>query len=255
MSNTDRVDKEMFDKGGHYLGKPADIHDKLIHRRIALTKAVPDFVGKDLDLVEIGCGNGATLILMADAMKSCLGLDINNDHEAEFDTLKAQYKASNCRFEVCDVEREEIGQQFDRMISFEVIEHLQDDAHVSRYYELLKPGGLAVFSVPNKWWIFETHGAKLPLLPWNRVPFFSWLPKSIHERYANARIYTKTRILDLLKTAQFEIVDSQYITAPLDVLKDGAVKRFFTQNIFKNDTTRTPILSTSIFVVVRKPLS
>jgi hypothetical protein len=81
------------------------------------------------------------------------------------------------------------------------------------------------------------------------------LPKSIHERYANARIYTKTRILDLLKAAQFEIVDSQYITAPLDVLKDGAVKRFFTQNIFKNDTTRAPILSTSIFVVVRKPLS
>lgn len=255
MSNTDRVDKEMFDEGGHYLGKPADIQDKLIHRRIALTKAVENFTGKDLDLIEIGCGNGATIILLADTMQSCLGLDINDDHLGEFKQLKSTYKADNCSFEVFDVEKQSMQRQFDRMISFEVIEHLQDDSNVRHYYDLLKPGGIAVFSVPNKWWIFETHGAKLPLLPWNRVPFFSWLPKAIHERYANARIYTKKRILNLLENAGFEIQDCQYITAPLDVLKDSAFKRFFTNTIFKNDTTGNPVLSTSIFVVARKPIS
>ena len=30
---------------------------------------------------------------------------------------------------------------------------------------VLKPGGRFIISVPNKWWIFETHGADLPLLP------------------------------------------------------------------------------------------
>jgi 2-polyprenyl-3-methyl-5-hydroxy-6-metoxy-1,4-benzoquinol methylase len=253
MSNTDRVDKEMFNEGGHYLGKPADISDRLIHRRIALTCAVENFTGKDYDLVEIGCGNGATIILLADKMKSCLGLDINNDHEEEFNQLRTQYKADNCVYKVCDVEKEEPLRQFDRMISFEVIEHLQDDRNVKAYYDMLKPGGLAVFSVPNKWWIFETHGASLPLLPWNRVPFFSWLPRPIHERYANARIYTRKRILNLLETTGFEIMESQYITAPLDVLKEGSVKRFFTKNVFKNDTTGVPFLSTSIFIAVRKP--
>lgn len=252
MANTERVDKKMFDTEGHYLGKPADINDKLIHRRVAVTAQVEGFLGKDLDLVEIGCGNGATIILLADKMKSCLGLDINNDHEDEFNRLKEQYKADNCSFQVCDVEKEDIGRKFDRMISFEVIEHLQDDKNVTAYFDMLKPGGLAVFSVPNKWWIFETHGAKLPLLPWNRVPFFSWLPRPIHERYANARIYTRQRICNLLEGAGFKILDTQYITAPLDVLKEGAVKTFFTNNVFKNDTTSNPFLSTAIFVVAQK---
>jgi len=252
MANTDRVDKTMFNDDGHYFGKPADFSDKLTHRRVAVTCEVENFVGKDLDLVEIGCGNGATMILLADKMKSCLGLDINNDHEGEFEQLRTEHGAENCTFQVCDVEKEKMDRQFDRMISFEVIEHLQDDKNVKEYYNMLKPGGLAVFSVPNKWWLFETHGADLPLLPWNRVPFFSWLPRPIHERYAHARIYTRKRIVNLLKTAGFEILDTKYITAPLDVLKDGAVKSFFTNNVFKNDTTTNPFLSTAIFVVARK---
>ncbi len=60
--------------------------------------------------------------------------------------------------------------------------------------KLLKDGGLAAISVPNKWWIFETHGARLPLLPWNQGPVLFLASELIHERFANARIYTKKRI-------------------------------------------------------------
>jgi len=252
MANTDRVDKELFVEG-HYLGKPADLSDKLTQRRVNITLQVPNFAGKEYDMVEIGCGNGATSVLLADKMKSCLAVDINNDHEDQFKAFKEKYKADNCSFQVCDIEQESLGRQFDRLISFEVIEHLREDKNVSAYFDLLKPGGIAVISVPNKWWIFETHGADLPLLPWNRVPFFSWLPRPIHERYANARIYTQKRITNLMESAGFQILDTQYITAPLDVLKESAFKSFFTTYIFKNDTTKNPFLSTSIFVVAQKP--
>lgn len=185
-------------------------------------------------------------------MKYCLGVEIESTHLAEFEKYKKEQQISNCDCIIRDIENEPLEKQFDRIISFEVIEHLKDDKSVSRYYDSLKAGGLIAITVPNKWWIFETHGAKLPLLPWNRVPFFSWLPRAIHERFANARIYTKKRITRLMKNAGFEILDIAYITAPMDVLKEGKLKHWLLKNIFRTETTKNPMLSTSIFLVARK---
>ena len=59
----------------------------------------------------------------------------------------------------------------DVLTSFTVLEHVHDEREtLAEFRRLLNPGGRLVLTVPNKWWIFETHGADLPLLPWNRVP-------------------------------------------------------------------------------------
>ena len=247
------VDKNLFE-GEHYLGRPADATDKIISRRVELVKQIPGFCNKELSLLEIGCGNGATLLLMSDEMKECYGVDIF-DHTAEFEKQKGLKGITNCRIELKNIEEEDLDGKYDRLICFEVIEHFNDDKTVKRFHRWLKPGALCAISVPNKWWVFETHGARLPLLPWNRVPFFSWLPMVIHERYANARIYTKNRIRKLLEENGFEIVEMKYITAPMDVLKEGALKRFLVNNIFNTDTTSAPFLSTSIFIVARSKQS
>ena len=251
MRYSERVPGELV-KDGHYRGRPADFTDKIITRRVDLVKQIPNFCGKEYELLEIGCGNGASVFLLADEMKDCLGIDIESTHQPEFETYKKEHKISNCRFKIHNIEEQKLDQQYDRIISFEVIEHLSNDKNVSKYYDALKNNGLIAITVPNKWWVFETHGAKLPLLPWNRVPFFSWLPRPLHERFANARIYTKNRIINLMKSAGFQILDVQYITAPMDVLKDGKLKRFLLKNVFKSDTTTNPMLSTSILVVARK---
>lgn len=244
-----RVDETLFD-GAHYLGRPADSTDKIITRRVGLVKQIPSFCNKQLDLLEIGAGNGATLLLMSNEMKSCTGVDIF-DHRAEFEKAKQAQGITNCEIILKDIEQEELPKQYDRLICFEVIEHFNSEETVKRFKRWLKPGALCAISVPNKWWVFETHGAKLPLLPWNRVPFFSWLPTPIHERFANARIYTKPRIKKLLDDSGFEVIDMQYITAPMDVLKEGALKRWLVGNVFNTETTTTPILSTSIFITAR----
>lgn len=244
-----RVDETLFE-GEHYLGRPADHTDKIITRRVELVKQIPGFCNKELQLLEIGCGNGATLLLMSSEMKSCMGVDIF-DHTAEFEKVKREQGITNCEIQLCNIEEEDLDTQYDRLICFEVIEHFNDDKTVQRFKRWLKPGALCAISVPNKWWVFETHGARLPLLPWNRVPFFSWLPKFIHERYANARIYTKPRIKKLLEKSGFEVLEMQYITAPMDVLKEGALKRFLVNNIFRHNTTSVPFFSTSIFITAR----
>ena len=126
-------------------------------------------------------------------------------------------------------------------------------ARVRLTARVLTPGGTLVLSVPNKWWIFETHGARLPLLPWNRVPFFSWLPRPIHGRFARARIYTRGRILRLLAEAGFEILACRYLTAPMDVVRQEGLAALLRRTIFSGPGTRWPILSTSIFVMARRP--
>ncbi|MFN8285849.1 MAG: class I SAM-dependent methyltransferase [Chitinophagales bacterium] len=244
-----KVDETLF-KGEHYLGRPADSTDKIITRRVGLVKAIPGFCDKNLELLEIGAGNGATLLLMSDEMKSCMGVDIF-DHTAEFRNTRDAKGITNCDIVIRDIEKEDLDKKYDRLICFEVIEHFNSEETVKRFTRWLKPGALCAISVPNKWWVFETHGARLPLLPWNRVPFFSWLPKFIHERFANARIYTKSRIKKLLENSGFEVLEMKYITAPMDVLKEGKLKRFLVNNIFNTETTAAPVLSTSIFIVAR----
>ena len=253
MANTERVDKKLF-SGDHYLGKPADDEDKIISRRIEILETYPEFFNKSMNCIEVGCGSGATITRLSGRFTKSVGADIF-DYSSDFASQAVKNNAVNCSFIQIDLEKELPGEKFDRLISFEVIEHLQNEDSILSYFNVLKNGGMAAITVPNKWWIFETHGARLPLLPWNRVPFFSWLPRIVHERYANARIYTLGRIKRLMEKHGFIIVDTCYVTAPMDVLKEGKLKRFVTKYIFGKNTTEVPFLSTSIFVLAQKKIN
>lgn len=252
MRYKERVPKELFEENGHYLGRPADFSDRIIKRRINLVKNIKEFTGKNYSLLDIGCGNGASMFLLSNQMKRCVGIDITDEQLNEFNTYKNAHDIDNCEFKILDVVKTSAKNKYDRIISFEVIEHLSDESGLNYYFDSLKEDGILAITVPNKWWIFETHGAKLPLLPWNRVPFFSWLPKPLHEKFANARIYTKKRICNLLKEHGFKIVECKYVTAPMDVLPEGKIKEWIINNVFKNDSTRIPFKATSIFVVAIK---
>jgi 2-polyprenyl-3-methyl-5-hydroxy-6-metoxy-1,4-benzoquinol methylase len=250
MSNTERVDKTLF-KNEHYLGKPAEADDKIISRRIEIIESFPEFFGPSLSCIEVGCGAGVTINRVAHRFSDVLGIDIY-DYANAFEQQRRKYNATNSAFKQLDLEETPIDKKFDRLISFEVIEHLTSEGSVAAYADLLKKNGLAAITVPNKWWIFETHGARLPVLPWNRVPFFSWLPTFIHERFANARIYTPGRIKRLLEQHGFHIESCLYVTAPMDVLKEGRLKRMLVKYVFKSNTTKVPTLATSIFIMARK---
>jgi ubiquinone/menaquinone biosynthesis C-methylase UbiE len=145
------------------------------------------------------------------------------------------------------------GASFDAAVSIETLEHVTDEARtLDEIHRVLRPGGVLVLSVPNKWWVFETHGARLPLLPWNRVPFFSWLPGPLHRRWARARIYTRGGIETLLRRHGFVIESSRYLAAPMDAARPESLARLLRATLFRGPGTRLPILATSIFVRARR---
>src|SRR5579863_4074092 len=137
--NMTGIDQNLFE-GGHYLGKPADKEDKIISRRVELVKNITGFCNRNLRLLEIGCGNGATLMMLSDEMKDCLGVDIYEGHRNAFEQLKNEYNAGNCGIVIKDIEEQDLPAEsgkFDRLICFEAIEHFNDDGNVNRFLRWL----------------------------------------------------------------------------------------------------------------------
>lgn len=231
-------------------GKPAEYGAEIIRRRFRLTAERVELKGKIV--LDFGSGTGAQTLAFADSGCSIVAVDVHIEHLKTLtdhavgteDLLAILYDGRHLPIATGTI---------DGVVSYDVLEHVADESQALReVHRVLKPGGFFVVSVPNKAWIFETHGAKLPLLPWNRVPFFSWLPRSIHSRFANARIYRKRDIVSLLAANSFEIMEALYITAPLDVLRHEGVKKVLQSTIFRGETTPWTLLSTTILVHARK---
>lgn len=233
-------------------GKPADYGQEIVKRRYRLTRQRLDLQNKLL--LDFGCGNGAQTVEFANDNCRIVALDIDpqdlavlNDHLSAYKLAgisPVQYDGNSLPLRSGSV---------DAIISYEVLEHVRDESRTLReLFRVLKSGGEMMISVPNKAWVFETHGAHLPLLPWNRVPFFSWLPRSVHRRYAKARIYRKKDIVRTLEENSFEVVEALYVTAPMDVVNIPWLKKFLRKTIFSGDATGNPFLSTSILVYCRK---
>lgn len=244
------------------LGKPADYGQFILERRYQLAKAyAPQAFANGGFYLDVGCGNGAQTVLFAQHFDCWMGVDVEQDRLDEFkrELQRGNYPAGKKSHEILYYDGDHLppdDNSVDVLTCIEVIEHTKNDRDTMReLFRVMKPGGTAIVTVPNKWWIFETHGANLPLLPWNRVPFFSWLPKPIHEKYAKARIYRKRQIERMLEEAGFDIRRSLYITAPMDMIKQPALQSAVRNSFFARHETSLPFMSTSVMLIVKKPIS
>jgi SAM-dependent methyltransferase len=234
-------------------GRPAQRDDLLLARRYRLVQPhLPEHGGV---LLDFGCGNGAQTFSFAPHFDTVLGLDIDRRYLGEFATDQERRSIVPRAWPVCfdGGELPVRTASVDFVITFEVLEHVRNEhLALAEMHRILRPGGVLAISVPNRWWIFETHGADLPLLRWNRVPLFSWLPKRLHDRFARARIYRRCEIRKLMEAAGFEIRQESYVTAPMDVVRWALLQRVLRWMVFGRDRTPLPMLATSCLAVAIK---
>jgi SAM-dependent methyltransferase len=216
-----------------------------MQRRVRLALRHLGQLGRTMDF---GCGNGVATQLIAREAPEIVGFDVMPDYLAQAPALP------NGRYVLYDgsiLPAQEAS--FDTCVSFEVLEHTtDDDVSMSEIARVLRSGGRAFITLPNRWWVFETHGARLPG-PWHRVPFFSWWPKRLHDKYALARIYSLSDSRRLVSGAGLVVEASGYVTAAMDVARPIWLQRLLRTTLFRNDTTRCPLLAVSCWIAARKP--
>ncbi|XOV93217.1 MAG: class I SAM-dependent methyltransferase [Bacteroidota bacterium] len=120
--------------------------DNPIHQRLlkAYIEAVPYIQG---DLLELGVGEGRGIEWMAPKASSYLGLD-----KIEDAILKLSQKFPELQFESSVFPPVKLpDESFDTIVSFQVIEHIKNDhLFLEEIYRMLKKGGKAIISTPNR---------------------------------------------------------------------------------------------------------
>lgn len=104
---------------------------------------------KGLKVLDAACGEGYGSHLLSARAAHVSGIDVSNDAIAH---AQSRYSAANLEFIVADCcATPFVDQSFDCVISFETLEHLQDQQSLlAEFRRVLKPGGFLVISTPDK---------------------------------------------------------------------------------------------------------
>ena len=122
------------------------VSDNPIHQRLlkAYIAAKPMVSG---NLLEVGCGEGRGVEVLLEKVDSYLGLD---KIEEVITSLKAKFPNVAFQQAVIPPFQNIASDTYDTVVSFQVIEHIEDDKlFLEELYRVLKPGGKAIISTPN----------------------------------------------------------------------------------------------------------
>jgi SAM-dependent methyltransferase len=122
------------------------------------------------DVLEVGCGEGRGIDLVLPRAKSYAAID---KIENVIDQLRAKYPTGKFFSGNIPPLAPFAENSFDVVITFQVIEHIEDDESFLReIHRVMKPGGLAIITTPNRpmslsrnpWHIREYTGKELGAL-------------------------------------------------------------------------------------------
>lgn len=121
--------------------------DNPIHQRLLKAYVLAqDFVHGEV--LEVGCGEGRGIDLIIDKCKSYTAID---KIEPVIDQLRKKYPFGKFLSGNIPPLTQFSDNSFDRIFSFQVIEHIGDDhLFLSEINRILKPGGIALITTPNR---------------------------------------------------------------------------------------------------------
>lgn len=138
-------------------------------------------------LLDIGCGTGFFTRPLGAAFSEVHGVDVNENSITEFNS---QAPLGHHGHLVSAATLPFTDAYFDRVITIETLEHVDDLPGVARETaRVLRQGGELIITVPNRLYPIEGHGGVIFGKDVPRIPFINWLPP-LHDRIAKARVFT-----------------------------------------------------------------
>ena len=119
--------------------------DNVIHQRLlSAYYHAKEFVQGDL--LELGCGEGRGVELLAPLAKSYIGIDKIESVIHKLEDQFPEYRFMSGVFPPFSFE----DNSFDTIVTFQVIEHVKDDdGFIQEIHRVLRPGGKALITTPN----------------------------------------------------------------------------------------------------------
>ncbi|GAB5526429.1 MAG: hypothetical protein Roseis2KO_43010 [Roseivirga sp.] len=202
------------------------VSDNPIHQRLlkAYYLAMPFVKG---DLLELGCGEGRGVELLSPLSSSYLALDKIDE---VIQRLQAAYPEVNFKQAVFPPFSDLADNSFDTIVSFQVIEHVKQDAEfLKEIKRVLRPGGTAVLTTPNikktltrnPWHIREYTGPELTELA---KQFFDDVEMKGVSGNEKVWAYYEENKKSVKKITRFDIFNLQYrlpaamLRVPYDIL-------------------------------------
>jgi SAM-dependent methyltransferase len=167
-------------------GNPSFVWRAGQERRLAMLNSAAPLAGKRV--LEVGCGIGMYVRGMGHLTAHAFGLDIEFERVAE-----GRHNGIDRLLTAVGEHLPFPDNSFDVLFSHEVLEHVQDDrASCREMVRVLRPGGRVVIFVPNRLYLFETHGVYWRgRYHFGNKPFVNWLPTPLRNRLApHVRAYT-----------------------------------------------------------------
>lgn len=147
-------------------------HRDFIISNVSKIATTQTFQGGHLRILDIGCGMGWLTKLLSN-YGEVMGVDLSVE--------QAKRLYPELRFTPANIITEDIkGEQFDIIVSSEVIEHLAEDDQrifVNKVYDLLSKDGFLILTTPDKAYSEKMLRA-VPSLKYQLQPIENWLDKT-----------------------------------------------------------------------------
>jgi SAM-dependent methyltransferase len=202
-----------------------------------------------------GCGIGMYVKALSPYAQEIYGIDIEAEHLA-----LAARAVPLAHLQLAAAEALPYpDNQFDLVLSHEVLEHVQDDRQtVAEMVRVLKPGGRGVVFAPNRLYPFETHGHYWAgLYHFGNTPLINYLPDRFRNMLApHVRAYTETSLRRLFAGQAVRIVYHTQIFPGYDNLsrRRPALGRTLRRVTYALEHSPLTIFGISHLLVVEKAL-
>jgi SAM-dependent methyltransferase len=168
-------------------------------------------------LLDIGCGNGAYTVRMAEGFEEVIAVDLEPDR---IEVFRAQCTDERIDIREADASRLALDDgAVDVVTAIETVEHLGPvfGAVMQEAHRVLRPGGALVLTTPNRWFPIEQHGwlRSGHRRPGWTFPFLTWV-RPLHRRFSDAATFTPAELDALIEPHGFRRTGLRYMMPPLD---------------------------------------
>ncbi|MBA7480177.1 Ubiquinone biosynthesis O-methyltransferase, mitochondrial [subsurface metagenome] len=192
--------KEFYEEFYEEYHKKGGIQTKVVSSnnfaRHIILSLIDKYLRPDMRVLDIGCGDGAFSLYIANKGNEVLGIDISEKAIDDAQKGAELLGIRNASFKATDFLYAEFQGKFDFVILNHVLEHLTNDrVFLQKIHELLVPGGILYFGVPSD--KAPLHQLKLKLYKKDAYDY----------SLGHLRRYTESSLSSILEMEGFEVME------------------------------------------------